>query len=372
VGVERIDPARVSMESVEALALSPADVALTSQTALAATLRRAASFLCPTTPRTLIRAVIECLRGLPDFSEETEVEITGLVDSLVSYGDLLELPVDDGTRVRRQLYLGSPAFVPRSSQLALLIGIRPEGAPLVGDDLLDDIEYSGYARLIRSKDDRTIEDLLTLEGLIELQSDQWLQAPRQATAHEVAAFYSNRLDAAGPSGDIEGVQVIDPASRVTYYRGRWRVLKSRDVGRFVARRPQAFGADLWCLADVADGRVTRLIDLPLQNPLAPGADEAWRLQAAMDAIAGHPQQLRVRRSGATSVLDFFAPAPSWVRRRLDVVGQPVARSEGALFSYAIASDETEEEIGYLSEMMWLSLNQEPGGINDGSWQPDDR
>jgi hypothetical protein len=358
LGLERIDPIRVSRESVQALALTPPDVLLTSPTAMAASLRRAASFLCPTTPGALIRAAKDCLRGLREFTEEIETEIAGLVDSLVSYGDLLELPVDDGTRLRRQLFLGPPAYVLRSSHLALLLGIRPEGAPLLGDDLLGDIEYGGHARFIRSRDSRAIADLLSLDGLIELQPDQWLQAPRQGSPHEVVAFYSDRLEATGPSGEIEGLQVIDPDSRVTYYRGRWRILKPRDSGRFIARRPQAFGADLWCFANVAAGSVTKLIDLPLQNLLAPGADEAWRLQAAQDAIAGRPQQLRVRRNGVTSILDFFAPVPSWARRRLDVIGESTRRGAGALFSYAVPQEEVAEEISYLNEMMWLSVHQE--------------
>ena len=179
----------------------------------------------------------------------------------------------------------------------------------------------------------------------------------------MVAFYSDRLEATGFSGDIEGLQVIDPASRVTFYRGRWRVLKPRDNGRFVARRPQAFGADLWCFADVGDGRVTKLLDLPLQKPLAPGADEAWRLQAALDSVAGHPQQLRIRGDGLISLLSFFSPVPSWIRRRLDVIGESVPRGAGALFSYAIPQEEVSEEINFLKRMMWLSLDKEPEGSN---------
>jgi hypothetical protein len=357
MGVERIDPGPASREALEALGLAPLDSGLTSTTALAASLRRAASFLCPTTPASLVRAVKDCLLGLPEFSEDTEGQIAELVDSLVSYGDLLELPVDDGTRTRRQLFLGPPAYVPHTPHLAFLVGIRPEGAPLLGDDLLGRVDNAGYARIIRANDAGTVAELLALEGLIELRPDQWLRSPRQVTARDLVDFYTDRLDAAGPSGDIEGVQVIDPTSRVTYYRGRWRILRPRDDGRFVARRPQAFGANLWCFAWVTAGHVTKLIDLPLQNPLAPGADEAWRLQAALDAIAGHPQQLRVRREGA-AILDFFAPAPSWIRRRLDLLGGQVPRGAGALFSYALKEDQIAGETRYLTEMMWLSVDQE--------------
>ena len=358
MGVERIDQGRASREALEALGLTPLDLGLTSTTALAASLRRAASFLCPTTPASLIRAVKDCLEGLDEFTEDTDSQIAELVDSLVSYGDLLELPIDDGTRTRRQLFVGPPAYVPQTSRLAFLVGIRPEGAPLLGDDLAGRIENAGYARLIRANDAGTVAELLALEGLIELRPDQWLRAPRQVNAGELVEFYTDRLGAAGPSGDIEGLQVIDPTSRVTFYRGRWRILRPRDNGRFVARRPQAFGANLWCFAEVIDGHATKLIDLPLQNPLGAGADEAWRLQAALDAIAGHPQQLRIRTDGARAVLDFFAPAPSWIRRRLDAHGGQVPRGAGALFSYALKQDEIAGETRYLTEMMWLSVDHE--------------
>lgn len=366
VGVERIDPVRVAEESVEALALNAAEVGLTSPEALAASIRRAASFLCPTTPGALLRAVKEVLSGLPGFSDETEIEIAALVDSLVSYGDLIELPIDDGSRSRRQLFLGPPAFIPRQANTALLLGVRPEGAPLLSDDLLNTINHVGHARLIRSRDGHPIADLLGTEGLIELQPEQWMRAPRRATPEETVGFYVGRLEAAGPSGDIEGVRVIDPASKVTYYRGRWRILRPRDEGRFVARRPQAFGADLWCFTDVAEGGVRKLIDLPLRDPLAPGSDEAWHLQAALDALAGHPQRLRVRVGTPTQAIDFFSPVPSWIQRRLDVMGSPAPRTSGALFSYAFPNDEVAEEIRYLKDMMWLSVEEASGGIDDGS------
>jgi hypothetical protein len=355
MAIERVESHVVKAEALEMLGLD-ASLDVMSREGLAASLRRAASFMCPTSRGALTRAVVEVLSGLPGFGEEMEGEIEDLVEGLLSYGDLLELPLDDAGRNRRHIFLGAPAWVARGPSSALLIGVRPEGAPLVSDELVPAVEYKDHARFIRTKDSRHIRELLDPEGLIELHPNQWANAPRRVSPEEVVTFYANRLQAAGPSGEIDGVRVLDPASRVTYYKGRWRVLKARDGGRFVARRPQAFGADLWCFAEVVGGAVVKLIDLPLQSPLALGADEAWRLQAALDSIATRPQQVRIRTGSSSPIIDFLSPVPSWMRRRLDVVGTPLHGASGALFSYLVPPNELGEEVRYLKEMMWLTAS----------------
>lgn len=352
MAIERVGTDTVKTEAVEVLGLD-ASLDVMSREGLAGSIRRAASFMCPTSRSALARAVVEVLSGLSGFGEETQREIEDLVERLLSYGDLLELPMDDAGRNRRHIFLGPPAWVARGPRSALLIGVRPDGAPLVSDQLATTIQYKDYARFIRTTEDREIRELLEPEGLIELHQNQWANAPRRSSPEQVAAFYVNRLQAAGPSGEIDGARVLDPESKVTYYKGRWRALKARDNGRFVARRPQAFGADLWCFAEVASGAVIRLIDLPLQSPLALGADEAWRLQAALDSIAGRPQQVRLRTGGSSPIIDFFSPVPSWMQRRLDVVGTSLPGASGALFSYLVPQNDLAEEVRYLKEMMWL-------------------
>lgn len=352
VGIERVQPEQVAREVLDGLALN-AGLGVHSLAAIAGSVRRAASFMCPTTAGNLVRAVKEGLQGLPDITDETYTALADVVSSLVAHGDLLELPVDDGTLLRRQIFLAPPAFVPFATK-ALLIGIRPDGVTLINEELLEAIEHIEHIRVIRPIADQPIDELLLAEGLLKIQPDRWLEAPRQATADGLLGFYAERLEAAGPAGDIEGIQVIDPASNPSYYRGRWRAIGVRDAGRFVARRPQAFGSPLWCFAEADGGRITRLVDLPLGNPLAPGADEAWRLQAAMDAAAGRPQRVRVRAEDGESIMDLFSPLPSWAQRRLAVVGGPAPRGSGALFSYYLPAGELVNELGYLQEMMWLA------------------
>ena len=337
-----------------ALGLEAAGADLFSPEGLAAQLRRAASFLCPATPGELTRAVLEVLAGLPGYSAETATQLEAGLDALVAYGDLLELRTSDGTS--RRLFLGPPSFVRRTSGTCLIIGIRPEGAPIVGEDLGLLIDYEAHTRSLHPAAGLAPEQALLESGLIPITADQWLNYPRQVDADGLIHSYSVRLDAAGPAGQIEDFRVIDPQAAVTYYRGRWRTLRRSDNGLFVGRRPQAYGAPLWCFAQVADGSVQKLIDLPIANPLSPGADESWRLQAALDHQAGHPQRLRIRSAAQPDqvVLDFFSPLPSWMQRRLDVVATPLLRGQGALLSYAIPRHEVEEERHFLAEMLWLS------------------
>lgn len=366
MGVERLAAADVGAEAVERLGLDATALDLMSAEAIAASLRRAASFLCPTTPAVLVGAVDDAVARLPGYTEQTREQIDTVFGFLVAYGDLLELQVDTETRTRRHVFLGSPAFVRRQSNACLLIGVRPDGAPLVAEELLSQVEYDGHLRMLPPTASELLTELLEAHGLIELLPEQWLRSPRASNAEELLALYMSRLDAAGPAGDIEGVTLIDPTARVSYYKGRWRPARRTDAGRFVARRPQAYGAELWCVVDIAGGEVMRLIDMPVLSPLAPGADEAWRLQAALDAIAGQPQRVRVysgTRDGWCR-LDFFSPVPSWVQRRLDVVGRPSMRSRGALFSYALPTVEVQEELRFLEEMLWMSADAQQEGASD--------
>jgi hypothetical protein len=355
MAVTRIARDDIAREALETLQL-PTGIDLMSEEGLAASVRRTASFTCPTGPGTLVRRTVEVLRGLPEFAEDTSERLASVLDDLVAYGDLLELPVEDDDGRRRSLFLGPPSYVRRAgSNSALVLGIRGEGAPLLSDDLMQQVQYVGHARTLRLPEETSIDEVLSDQALFSVSSEQWLRAPREASSDDVIAFYVSRLDAQGLGGDVE-LKIIDPSSSPTYYRGRWRQLKSSDDGLFVARRPQAFGADLWCFARVEAGRTVKLTDLPIEDPLAPGADEAWRLQAALDASRGTPQRLRTSPAGDSTrtLLELFSPLPSWTQRRLDIIGTRERGVRGALFAYELPTDENEEEVAFLMSRLWLT------------------
>jgi hypothetical protein len=362
VGVEILSPEQVSDAALGALRMGEAGVDLFSDEALAASLRRAASFLCPATRGRIVRSVLEVLQGLDGYSAETRDQLEMLLNVLLGYGDLLELEADGLDVSGQRIFLGAPSFVRRSSGACLLIGVRPDGAQLVGDDLDALIDYEGHVRSVRPSSG--LDELLESSGLIQLDSEQWLKAPRQASPEELLAQYETRLQAAGPSGEIEGGRILDRSKPVTYYSGRWRPPRSGDTGNVVARRPQLYGADLWCFARVIDGRFTQLVDLPVAGALATAHDEAWRLQAAIDAVGGHPQLVGIRSGANPTVtrIDFFSPLPSWAQRRLDVIGMPLLREPGSLFSYTLPTSEVAEELQFLAQMMWISTRDRPERI----------
>ncbi len=357
MGIAAVTPEQVCESALRTLGLADKGVGLFSAEALAASLRRAASFLCPCTPGQLTRSVAEVLNGLPGYSDDTVDQLGMLTQTLTGYGDLLELPTDTQGGSRR-LFLGAPAYVRRRSGACLLVGIRPDGASLAGDELSARIEYDGHARIVPAASD--LQELLAASALRELSAGQWLQCPRPASADDLLASYQQRLDAAGDSGDIDRPRILDPATPVSFYRGRWRSPVPADTDDFVARRPQAYGADLWCYARVTAGHITRLVDFPTHGSLLPGADEAWRLQAAIDASANHPQQVRMRGGPlGTTVMDFFSPTPSWSQRRLDVLGTPLPHGQRALFSYSLPASEVAEEVQFLTDMLWITASYQP-------------
>ncbi len=358
MGVIAMSPHQVAERAVASLGLDGAGVDLFSTEALAASLRRAASFSCPATPTTLLRVLMDTLRGLPGYDDSIRAKTDLVLDSLVGVGDLLELPSEDPDGPKRLIYLGYPAFIRRSSGACVLIGVRPDGEQLVTGELTNLVELDGHLRVVRPTPE--LDQLILANGLAERSASQWLQAPRLRSAADVLADYMARLAAAGPSGDIEEARVLDPKAPVHYYRGRWRSPRSGDSGVFVARRPQAYGADLWCVAKLDQGRFVRLVDLPIFGSLLPAADEAWELQAAIDAERGHEQRVRVRPTSDAGykVLDFFSPLPSWAQRRLDLLGTPLLSGTGALFSYNLPADEVAEELDFLTDRLWMSTAAE--------------
>jgi hypothetical protein len=361
VAVVRISSGEVATEAVDSLGLDAAAIDLLSPEALAASLRRAASVLCPATPGAVVRAVAEVLSDLPGFGPTARDDLEELLGALVAYGDLLELPLDDAGIARRHLFLGPPAFIRRSTA-CIVTGVRPEGAPLLGEELAKRVEHDRHLRLIPQDPSEDIGDALVDEGLIELTPHQWLHAPRACDPDVLIESYASRLAARPPTGHIEGVRLIGPEADITFYRGRWRAPRGNDNGCFVARRPQAYGAELWSFISIGDGAVNRVLDMPVEDPLAPAADEAWRLQAAIDAVANRTQTVRIRATARTefALIDFFAPVPSWAQRRLDVVGVPILRSAGALFSYQMPQAELADELAFLGELLWIQPNDERG------------
>ena len=352
--------------ALSTLGLAETGVDLFSVEGIAASLRRAASFLCPCAPRQIVDAVLEVLRPVRPEPELLREDVGLILDLLVAAGDLVELRQGE-TRATRLIYLGPPTYVEKEPGWYLIAGVRPFGAPLIPADSGEvtcesgEVTCESHVRTIEI-DPATASSVLRTLGLHRVAQDRWVGQPAKLTAAGLIEQVQIRLDVAIPAGDAAQFLVIDPAKPVTYYKGRWRGLQPTDSGDFVARRPQAYGADLWCALRVSDGVPQRLFDFPI-DPVVPGRDEAWRLQAASDAARGAPQLYRMRSIDGPDtdvIVDFFSPLPGWAERRLQLAAVAADRSAGALFSFRASSAASEDLRRYLDEMLWMR-EMEDGG-----------
>jgi hypothetical protein len=351
--------------AVEALGLDSEIIDLQAPEALAALVRRAASFSAPCSPRALREMVLESLRGLigstPDDQNELHALIDESVEALTSYGDLLELPAGDPSEDSsvRVLYLAPPTYV-RIGEVLFLLGGALDGGDPVPTDLRAAVEYRSHTRRICTGDTMEVAKRLAAIGWVSLGSKLWIPAPIREAPQTLVTRADAALAAKPTAGDVLGLIVLETGTRTTYYRGRWAE-PARRSGRFVARREQRYGADLWSYVELAGGIVTYLVDLPLdvRAGVRP-CDAAWHLQMAIDALAGIPQLYRLRpRPPAGSVLvDFFSPVPIWARRRWDVLGEEVPRS-GSLFAYRFPVNVFQDVERTLQSELWLAERQSP-------------
>lgn len=215
------------------------------------------------------------------------------------------------------------------------------------------VVYDRFYRLIKYEQGETLPQTLRELGLVELSERVWLRSPREETAQALLANFTARLMSQGPSGEIEELQLINPESPVSYYRGRW-ISARNQTGMFVARRPHAYGAHIWGFVSLENGRPTRFLDFPFGgNVRWRGCDVAWYLQMAVDSCRGSSQQYRRRDVKQGAVLDFFSPLPLWAERRLAIVGS-FAERDKSLFSYFVPEEQLASEEQFIQERLWLA------------------
>lgn len=353
--MKRLTADEVHARKVAELGLDPTALDLTSVEALAAAIRRAAGFLCPCTAATLLRNVLRPLRGLVDNIDDVKSAAEQVLEAIVAHGDILEYLQTDDDPARGAgvvLYAAPPSFVARASGTIILLGIASDQLSALPDELQSRIESESYVRRLTPMSGEDLRNDLLELGLIELSSEAWLKAPLAESPAEHVARLNQALDLAQPSRDVPGLTLLDADRPVRYYRGRWAEPKAHS-GRFVARRKQAYGADLWCYVELRDGRPERLVDFPIATGRWRGCDEAWRLQMAIDAKQGHQQQVRIQQGpGKSSIIQLFSPVPMWARRRWGAIGEPVP-SSGCLFAYRIGESELAEELQFARDMLWL-------------------
>lgn len=356
--ITEIGPQDVLAESRRALGISPSLNHKIDDEFLACLLRHSAGFLCPCSTATLRSIAAESLQHLVT-DENLVSRIEDVIDGLVMGGDLLELnqvTTDDPAVKGTWLFAAPPSYIVRPSGSIFLTGIVADQETYLPHDLASRIRAEGYARTIAPEPEEDLSGELAELGLQELSQNNWLKSPREKTPEDLRSRIATKLQLQPQSGAIPDLQLLDPTQPVTYYTGRWTRPK-KQTGQFVGRRPQEYGAPIWCFVELDNGEPTKLLDLPLGKSRWRGCDAAWHLQMAMDHSHGTPQRYRLRPNDQGHRLDFFSPLPAWAQRRLMIVGHPLPPDK-CLLSYWVPGGELDEEEHFLQDRLWMVRQEE--------------
>lgn len=353
--IERLSATKVLADCRRMLGMPDGqDVALDGAT-LAGLGRRSAGIYCPCSRATLRASLLECTRGLPASYDSLPEAVDEAIESLIVGGDLLELNdvvTQDSDVPQTWVFAAPPGFVVRPSGSVFLFGVVPDQDSLLPSTLSDRILHRGSTRLLEPQSDEDLPQELRELGLQELSADAWFKSPRPEDPAKLVARHQHRLACENPVTEIPDLQLLDSSRPVTYYRGRWAKPTNQN-GTFVARRPQEYGAPIWCLVDLHNGAPVRLLDFPLKQTRWRACDAAWHLQMAIDHCNGQPQCYRRRAAKGSVRFDFFSPLPQWSQRRLMILGKPVPRDR-SLLSYVVPANEADTEETFLQQNLWLS------------------
>lgn len=331
---------------------------------LAALLRRHAGISCPCSRTVLRSALHESLAYIYPDNKELTTRLDKLIDDLLIGGDLLELSdvaTDDSDVKGTWVFAAPPAFTMRKNGSAFLTGIVPDQDSFLPASLGERVEYLGVTRTITPRSGEDLEEVLIAQGLHQLPNSVWLKSPTVPTPEELVRRFKQQLAKEPTCGPVKGLEILNTSIPVKYYRGRWSELNNQ-TGTFVARRPQEFGAALWSFVELAEGKLKRIIDLPLRNYHWRGCDAAWHLQMARDHNNGKPQRYQTKPTSGGVRFDFFSPIPLWAERRLMLLGRECP-PEKSLFAYELPNSEADEEEQFLQNNLWLTpVGESNGGV----------
>jgi len=316
-------------------------------------LRRAAYQMAPCARHALERSVSSSLNYIAPPDLVLDEVVAEILETLIVYGEVLELqPLADDKATGSLVLRPSPAFFVRHhSGSAILIGVAGDEITPLSPEQNSRLRYQGPLRIFQATAGESVYDVLRDSGLSELASATWLRLPPQEAASGYVAKWTERLRSTPAPTEVEGLTVFEGGGS-DFYSARRVAPRTTHSGIHVGRRPQMYGADLWCLVELVGGRPAHLLDLVSEGDRLRPSDIAWRILMALDCSAGQPQRFRVRPNGDSNFLDFFAPVPSWALRRIAIDGAPT-KPERCLLTFEISEAGTAEILPLLRDRLWL-------------------
>lgn len=357
--IERVTPKEVLAGCRRTLGLSHEGDEAMDNVLLAALLRRSAGMHCPCSRATLRASLLECTQALAVDEARRPQRIDDAIETLTIGGDLLELDdvtTEDSDVRQTWVFAAPPGFVIRPNGTAFIFGVVPDQDVFLPSSLSTRVRYDGFTRSIDPQEGEDLANELREQGLQELSEGVWLKSPKPEPPEDFLSRVEKYLARQISITTIDNLKILDSARPVIYYPDRW-VAPTNQTGVFVARRPQEFGAPMWCLIRLESGAPVRLLDLPFEQTRWRACDTAWHLQMAIDHCRNHPQQYRRRSETCGVRFDFFSPLPQWSQRRLLVFGNPVPPKR-CLLSYLVPTDRTEAEEEFLRSRLWLSRTED--------------
>lgn len=317
-------------------------------------LRRSAGIHCPCSRATLRASLLESLHYLPTNGGLLADRLDAAIEALTIGGDLLELNdvvTDDSAVKGTWVFAAPPSFVVRPSGGVFLFGVVPDQDAFLPLSLASRVTHEGFTRMIAPEPGEDLAAELREQGLQQLSESAWLKCPKAEPAANMLSRFKRYLAVQPPAGTVSDLEILDPVRSVAHYQGRWAAPKDQS-GIFIARRPQEFGAPLWCFVALEGGAPVRLLDLPPERTRWRGCDMAWHLQMAVDYCRHNPQRYRRRVEHDGIRFDFFSSLPQWSQRRLMIFGQTMPR-KNSLMSYCLPPAEAQTEEQFLQERLWL-------------------
>ncbi len=324
-------------------------------------IRRAVNILAPCARHELERGVRHSLWGFGVQPDRVDDLVESTLEALIVYGDILEIRVnshDDWGISKFVLRPAAPFFVQRKDGVIVILGVAGDVITPLTEELTARLLYRESLRVLMPMQGEALALSLRDLGLIELDENSWLRIPSKETYKDHATAWIKRLKGEPVSADIEGLVICDAVRSSRFYPDRWVQPGTNYTGPYVARRPQRYGSNLWCLAELQAGKVVRFLDLFAPGDRNRACDIAWRIQMALDSSSGRPQTYQRRRGAGHDVFDFFSPIPSWAERRLALSGRRL-KGERCLFSYEIPSSAVEAEGAFLRDTLWLTPSATP-------------